>query len=180
MSSASTDGAPVARRAGGLGVVLSVKRWTESVLFSVLAALLLALVVIIGLQVLYRYVLNDSLTWTDEAARLVLVWMTFVGGGLASFRGVHLRLDLLAERLGKAGHRLASLVVAAFVLAFLAVLFLGNMEVIDVREGIPFTSFALSSKYLSYAISVGAVLMAVGTLVSLIVEWDAAPRSTER
>ncbi len=160
--------------------VWSVKRRAQAVLFAAIAALLLALVVVIGLQVFYRYVLNDSLAWTEEMARLILVWMTFLGAGLASFRGVHLKLDLFAENLAPAVKKAQAALTAVAVLFFLGVLFAGNIDVIEVRESLPFTSFPLSSKYLSYAISTGAVLMGAGTIVSFLMTWlDGYARSSD-
>ena len=47
----------------------------EAVLF-VLVLTLLALVI---LQVFTRYVLQSSLPWTEEVARMVLVWLVMIG-----------------------------------------------------------------------------------------------------
>lgn len=136
---------------------------------------MLMLVIVIALQVVFRYVINDSLAWTDEIARLVLVWMTFLGAGLASFRGVHLKLDLLAANASPRVRTVVSTIATLLVLVFLAVLSMGNLDVVEAREGIPFTSFAMPSKYLSYAINVGAFLMGVGAFVSLLLAFAAGP-----
>ena len=151
-----------------MGALNRFKQVAETVLFSAVALLMLLLAIDIAMQVLFRYVINDSLSWTDEIARLLLVWMTFLGAGLASFRGSHLKLDLLTAGSRPQIRSLVSTVVTLLILGFLTVLSIGNMDVIEVREGIPFTSFALSSKYLSYAINIGALLMAVGSIISLL------------
>ena len=39
------------------------------------------------LQVFFRYVLNASLSWSEELTRLLFVWLTFLGFGLAAQRG---------------------------------------------------------------------------------------------
>ena len=41
-----------------------------------------ALLVLIALQVFTRYVLQASLPWTEEVARMVLVWMVMLGADL--------------------------------------------------------------------------------------------------
>lgn len=38
---------------------------------------------LVATQVVFRYVFNDSLFWGEEAGRLLLVHVTFIGGGVA-------------------------------------------------------------------------------------------------
>lgn len=41
-----------------------------------------AMAVIVFLQFFTRYVLNDSLAWTEEIARYALIWITFIGAAV--------------------------------------------------------------------------------------------------
>lgn len=52
-----------------------------------------ALTVVAGLQVFYRYVLADSLFWSEELMRYLMVWTAFLCAGLAYSRG-----DMLGMR----------------------------------------------------------------------------------
>jgi TRAP-type C4-dicarboxylate transport system permease small subunit len=47
------------------------------------------IVVVVLIGVFYRYVLNDSLSWTEEVARFLLVYITFIGASLALKEGSH-------------------------------------------------------------------------------------------
>ena len=82
--------------------------------------MLLGIFGLIIFQVFTRYVLNTPLSWSEEAARLLVVWLTFVGAGFVSSRNAHIAVDILAvylpRRLATASQILAMLVVAAAAL----------------------------------------------------------------
>lgn len=52
-----------------------------------------ALFVTVFLQFFTRYVLNDSLTWTEEMARYFLVGITFIGSAMAMRKGSHIAVE---------------------------------------------------------------------------------------
>ena len=60
----------------------------------------LVLVVDVLLGVFSRKILGDQIRWTEELARFLLVWISFLGGALAYIADKHLGVDLLVERLG--------------------------------------------------------------------------------
>lgn len=52
-----------------------------------LAAAMLTTFVIMCAQIVFRYLLNDALIWAEEVCKYLLVWMSFLGIGLAYSRG---------------------------------------------------------------------------------------------
>lgn len=65
-----------------------------------LASLLLALmVVIVLLQIIFRYGLNNSLSWTEEIAKTLMVWLTLLVAPWAWRAGAHIRVTLFNEAL---------------------------------------------------------------------------------
>ncbi len=73
----------------------SVNRWIEYLLFGM--GFTMALMV--AAQVFFRYALNHSLFWSEEAARFLLVWLTFLGATVAYRRKAHPGVDVLYARM---------------------------------------------------------------------------------
>lgn len=67
--------------------------WRDAPSLIVFAILFLA----VFLQFFTRYVLNDSLSFTEELARYLLIILTFVAGIRCQLRDSHIRLEFLDE-----------------------------------------------------------------------------------
>ncbi len=73
----------------------ALNRNVERMLFAMGASMTL----IVMVQVVARYVFNHSLFWSEELARYLLVWLTFLGASVAYYRGVHPGVDIIFTRL---------------------------------------------------------------------------------
>jgi TRAP-type C4-dicarboxylate transport system permease small subunit len=58
-------------------------------------ALFWGLAFVVFLQFFTRYVLNDSLAWTEEIARYLLMTVTFIGGAMAVRKVTHIHVEFL-------------------------------------------------------------------------------------
>ena len=90
------------------------------------SAILLLIMVAVGtLQILVRYLPSETLDffWTEELARLLLVWLTFWGAAVVQRGGDHISMAVFADMLPAAWQRplhLLSDAVIVVALAFLA------------------------------------------------------------
>ncbi len=71
----------------------------ERLLHWSIAVLVLAQAAVVGLQVVGRHVLRHPIPWTEEIARLLLVWLMCAGGIAALLRGQHPRVTALIRLL---------------------------------------------------------------------------------
>ncbi|WP_026616194.1 TRAP transporter small permease [Ensifer aridi] len=82
----------------------------------------LTMSVVIGcvlLQVFDRYALHMSVSWTEELARLGMLWIAGVGGILAAARHSHFRVGILVELLPRKPQRVVDIIVAGLSGVFL-------------------------------------------------------------
>lgn len=98
------------------------RRYVQAIELLAVASVLIILVVG-GLQVFFRYVLGQSLFWSEELMRVTMIWMVMLTAGLAYSRGQFLGMRLLVDRLPAGARRVADVVSALLMIAFLAVVF---------------------------------------------------------
>ena len=58
-----------------------------------------AMVVIVFAQVLFRYVFEHPLAWSEELARYLFVWATFLGASVAFYDNTNINVSLFVESL---------------------------------------------------------------------------------
>ena len=73
-------------------------------------------------QVVLRYFFGDPLTWSDELARYLFVWCSFIGWVIAARKRSHLGIALVAERSPPRVKAAIELVGALASIAFAGVL----------------------------------------------------------
>lgn len=54
-----------------------------------------AIVIIMGIQVIMRYVFKSSLKWSEEVSRYLFIWLVFIGMSYGVKKGSHMRIDIL-------------------------------------------------------------------------------------
>lgn len=81
-----------------------------------------ALGAIVLLQFLSRYVLNDSVAWTEEIARYLLISVAYLGSLMALRRGGHIFLEVVFRRTTEANVKALALLTDIAVVVFHATL----------------------------------------------------------
>ncbi|MGD8174477.1 MULTISPECIES: TRAP transporter small permease [Marinimicrobium] len=85
-------------------------------------ALFVALAAIVLLQFLSRYVLNDSVAWTEEIARYLLIGVAYAGSTTALRKGEHIFLEVIYRRVSLASIKPLAIMVDLVSVVFHAVL----------------------------------------------------------
>lgn len=117
-----------------------IDRWVEHAL----VALMLAMVASVLWQILSRYLLRGSSSWTEEASRFLLIWIGMLGGAYALGQKIHLALELFRPR-DRRLRRLQALAIQGVILVFsVGVLIVGGGLLVRVSFQLGQTSSALS------------------------------------
>lgn len=81
-----------------------------------------ALIVMLFLQVVFRFVLEAPLAFTEEAARLLFAWLIFVGAARALYVSQHFMVDIVHKQLPTAMQQAAGSVADIVTILFAVLL----------------------------------------------------------
>jgi len=103
--------------------IVWVEWWTVLLLFLMVA--------VVCFGVFFRYALKASLVWYDEFASYLLVWLTFYGAVVASYRRRHIGFEVVIEKLRPETRKIADFIGELFVLGFQVVLFYYGWQLME-------------------------------------------------
>lgn len=108
-----------------LAVFRKISDYIDSLIYKIVFLSIFGMILAISLQIIFR-VFFDSLTWTEELARYLLVWSTFLGATLAYKRGMHIAVTFLRDAFPKKIQKLIWIFSLSIILVFcFVVIFFG-------------------------------------------------------
>jgi C4-dicarboxylate transporter DctQ subunit len=130
------------------------------------AGLIFLMLAVVLVGVFYRYVVDQALSWYDEFAGYILVWLTMYGSVVGLARGKHISFETLVEKLPRRARRVAEAFDALCVLGFSVVLLVSGWVL--VREMADDTAVSLPGVKMAWIYSVmpisGALMVLVGVV----------------
>jgi TRAP-type C4-dicarboxylate transport system permease small subunit len=92
--------------------------WVARLVRWLVIALALVMLVSLALQVLMRYVFGEALSWSEELAVSCFSWTMLLAITLGVRDAIHVRMDLLIDRLTGLPRRVSEALILCLVLAF--------------------------------------------------------------
>lgn len=156
-------------------MIARIKTVVGWLLEGILIALMIVLTVVVITAVFYRKVLGDSLSWYDEIASILLIWITYYGAALAALRRKHIGFDgvLIALPLKL---RTAAFILSEFlVIGFFVLLGYSGWLVFLVVEGDRLVSLTWVPQQIPQSvIPIGSLLFIIAEILSMPEAWRMA------
>lgn len=84
----------------------------------IIIPLIFAMSIIIFVQVIARYVFGNSLTWSEELARYLFIWLVYFSVSFTARRQKHIRIDAAINLYPKGFRPILEIISEIIVLAF--------------------------------------------------------------
>ena len=134
-------------------------------IFEFLIALMLALMVILVFgNVVLRYGFNSGIAISEEVARWLFIWITFLGAVVALRERAHLGVDMLVSRLPVAGKKLCLAASYACMLYILWLLYEGSLAQVRINWD---TEAPVTGASMAIVYAAGAVFAVCAALILL-------------
>lgn len=98
---------------------MKILRWlNENLEKSLLMIFLVVMTVVMGMQIIARYVLNSPLSWSEEVARFMFVWSGFVSVSYCIHKGIAIRIEQLVDFLPAKLRKVMDILVTLILMAY--------------------------------------------------------------
>ena len=134
--------------------------------FRIIVGLMFGTIVVLTIaQVFFRFVLGAPLIWSEELARLLLVWVTFIGAAVVCWDGRHLNVDVVFLKLPGKFRQFVRNLNAAISIVFLGILVYFSIPLIQIDHMTELGALEISGSYVRIPAAIGGVLMLVFILL---------------
>jgi len=125
-----------------------VLEWITTVVKWVMVSMACVIFFITTVTVFMRYVLNIVPSWSEEIPRYLLVWITYLGAGLAIKYKEHISLDIFFNLMPLRARQVGHLILNGLVAIVAAIMIVYGVGLVrhfgdDLMESIPVTNFWL-------------------------------------
>ncbi len=127
------------------------------------------LIVSVLLQVMSRYALGNylSLAWTDEVARGLVAWLTFIGAILLDRDGEHIHVTIVVDLLGEKAREAVGVLTDLLCIAFLVLVLVSAVGSVAADAQSLMVSVPIPLAAVSVSLVVGSVMMLLHVCVRL-------------
>lgn len=128
-----------------------------------LLLLLAGMTLILGIQIFCRFVLNNSLTWSEELARFMFIWSTFLSIGFCLKENISLKIDTFITLFPKKVQHVILLVGDILMLIFFVYMIPSawNFAYASVQNGQTSAACGIPMYFVQGSILVGFALAAI-------------------
>lgn len=127
--------------------------------------------VIVFAQFFSRYVLNDSIAWTEEIARYLLIAVAFAGAPIAVRKNTHIQVEFFYRFINKTTARILSTFVDIIRVVFFSYAAYISFKILDVMKSQYMTSLNIPMSVIYWIVFAGFVMMIFRSLQVLVRHW---------
>ena len=134
---------------------------------------LVAMVVLIFMQVIGRYLFGSAPSWTEELARYIHVWQVWIGASFAVKRGEHIRIEAFRNIFNALGRKVMDTVSIAiwFALAIFLAIYGTDLVLMSYENGQTSPAMQMPMWLPFAAIPLGGFGMSIRLLQQLVLIW---------
>ena len=151
--------------------MIALRRGVDWLLGWTICVLMAAMVINVLWQVFTRFIMRDPSSFTEEAARYMMIWVGLLGSAYAAGKKSHLALDLITSKFQGGRKRASEIIIQSIVLVFsVAVMIGGGGRLVWIQLSLGQQSAALQLKlgYVYLAVPLAGAFISFYTFIFLI------------
>ena len=124
--------------------------------------------IVLFMQVFARYVFNMPLTWSEELARYIFVWIAFIGAGYGVKNHLHIEMEALFNKFPKKVQLVLQVVLNLMSIGFFAYLIPGGIQYTTQQAGLEAIALKIPMSVDVISVPIGCVLVIIRLIIDTI------------
>lgn len=130
--------------------------------------IVIVMVTVVTAQVFWRYVLSDSLSWSEELARYLFIWLTFLGAEVTLRRGGHVAFNSIVDLFKGIPNLIARVIIDLIIIVFSIIVFVSGWQLTAAAWNTPSAALGIIMSYVYIVIPITMALVIMNTTVVMV------------
>lgn len=148
----------------------SVSSFLMKLLDVISIVLMIAMVLFLLVQLVARAAFRHGFPWTEESAKICLIFLAYVGASMTSVNGTHINITILSDILKGKAQKVIFVIQQLIAMAFLVLVFIYSFPALEIASRSVTTNTHINNAVIFAAVPISAVLMFFGHLMKIIVQ----------
>ena len=137
----------------------------------IIALQFLLIVTITCTQVIFRYVFNNSLVWSEELVRFLVIWMCMIGAAVSCYDDSHMMIDSFITNLGERIQFVMYTVRQLLIIVFSILASLSSFKLIEAAWSTKSGALGISMGLWRMSGTVGLLLVVIFTIMRYVKDF---------
>ena len=132
---------------------------------SILVGMFSLMVLIIFIQVIMRYIFNNSLSWSEELGKFLFVWISWLGISIGAKRKEHIKITMFVDKCSPQLKCLCDILSEFIVFGICAITAYYGLELVISQSQIFFAGIKISMSWGYLSVVLGCFIMMIRNLI---------------
>lgn len=128
----------------------------------------ISIAVVLNIGVFSRYVMNSPVIWSEELARFLLIWITFVGASVEVYKKEMLSFSFSSNFIPQRAQLLMRLIIGLLTILFLSIFLWFGFSSLSIYKLITASATKMSLIWPAVGMVVGGVFMTIHIVAQAI------------
>jgi TRAP-type C4-dicarboxylate transport system permease small subunit len=124
--------------------------------------------VVLAIQVFMRYVLNSPLIWSEELARYLFVWLTFMGAGYGVKHNIHIKMEYFYNHMHPILQKMVKVLTNCLSIACYTFIIYYGVNFTTSQRGITSSAMGIDMSLVFAALPIGCALLVLNLITDTI------------
>jgi TRAP-type transport system small permease protein len=128
------------------------------------------LVIVVFLQVFFRYALNSPLAWSEELARFIFIWLVFISSAVVLRDDSHMSMNFFVTMMSGKARAIVDIGSKVLISIFMIITMVQTLKIMKITASQTSPSLTIPMSIIYFSLFVGFALMLVDYATRIILK----------